>query len=269
MPSVLLDLAASLRPPPWPALPDADRPRVRALALFAAATQALFVAAWIIAGALERGYSPVRMYVSELGRRGAAHPWIFDVSVVIWGAGFVALGIALVPGLRTRSWWWAAPCLFVLAGVLVMLEAPLRLDCASSVDHVCAARQAAGALSWRHYGHQAVSFAIVAMLVLTPFALARAERPSRLARLTARVGFAGAILWALSLSTHGAGHSAGLWQRIGLLIVHAWVLVCATALLVEALPDWPRRSSGLAARPTDAARSGPSLGHGSSRPRSS
>jgi hypothetical protein len=142
----------------------------------------------------------------------------------------------------------------VLAGVLVMLEAPLRLDCASSVDHACAARQAAGTLSWRHYGHQAVSFAIVAVLVLTPFALARAERPSRLARLTARAGVAGALLWALSLGRHEAGHSAGLWQRIELLVLHAWVLTCAAALIVEALPGWPRKPSGVAATPSDAAR---------------
>jgi hypothetical protein len=63
-----------LRPAAWPALPDAVRRRVRALACLAIAAQVVFVVGWIIAGALEPGYSPVRSYVSELGRRGAAHP---------------------------------------------------------------------------------------------------------------------------------------------------------------------------------------------------
>jgi hypothetical protein len=237
---VLRELAVRLRPAGWPALPDAVRGRVRALACFAIAAQALFVAGWIVAGALESGYSPGRMYVSELGRRGAAHPWIFDVSVVVWGAGFVALGIAMWPGLRTRPWAWAAPALFALAGVPAMLDAPLRLDCAASVDHLCRAREAGGALSWRHYGHQWASFGIVVALLLTPFALARAEWPSRLARLTLSGGVAAAALWALSLAAHSdRGGSVGLWQRIGLLVIHGWVLACATALILEASPGWP------------------------------
>lgn len=229
------DLATWLRPADWPPLPEQARSRVRALAWFAATAQGLFVAGWAVAGALEHGYSPVRMYVSELGRRGAAHPWIFDVSIVVWGAGFVALGIAMLPGLHGRPGRLAAPGLFVLAGVLAMLEAPLRLDCAASVDDACAARQTAGALSWRHYGHQSVSFWIIAALVLTPFALARVEWPSRLARLTLFAGVAGAILWGLSSAAQG-GHqpAAGLWQRLDLLIVNGWVLACAAALVFEA-----------------------------------
>jgi hypothetical protein len=180
------------------------------------------------------------MYVSELGRRGASHPWIFDASVVVLGAGFVALGIAMALALRTRPWGWATPALFVLAGVFAMLDAPLRLDCAISVNHVCHAQQAAGDLSWRHYGHQWASFGVVAALVLTPFSLARAEWPSRLARLTLGAGVVGAALWGRSFLGHSDGGHVGLWQRIGLLIVHWWVLSCAAALILEASPGWPR-----------------------------
>ncbi len=57
----------------------------------------------ILAGSLERGYSPVRQYVSELGRIGAAHPWIFDLATVVWGAGFIALAEAMRRVLATRS----------------------------------------------------------------------------------------------------------------------------------------------------------------------
>ena len=210
--SAVREIAAWLRPPGWPPLPDAVRPRVRTLASFAIATQLLFVAGWAIAGALEPGYSPIRMYVSELGRRGAAHPWIFDVSVVVWGCGLVALGLAMRPGLRGRPWGAAAPGLFVLAGLLAALEAPFRLDCASSVDRACSAAQSAGWLSWHHYAHDWVSIAIVAALVVTPFALARAEWPSTLAWLTLGGGIVGALLWGLSFVPHGHATNVGLWQ---------------------------------------------------------
>lgn len=227
---------------PWPAdqppLAPEARPRVRRLAWAAIAAQILFVAGWAVAAALERGYSPVRMYVSELGRRGAAHPWIFDLSVVVWGAGFVALGFALAPALRARPWGRVAPGLFVLAGIGTMLEAPLRLDCATSVDRGCAARRAAGLLSWHHYGHEQVGGIVVVLLVLTPFALARAQWPGRLARLILLAGGGGVALWAVvMLAGHGHG-SAGLWQRLGLAVTHAWVLSCAGVLLLasRALP---------------------------------
>jgi Protein of unknown function (DUF998) len=230
---------------------------VRALAYLAILAQVLFVAGWIIAGALEPGYSPVRSYVSELGRRGAAHPWIFDVSVVAWGAGFIALAIALAPALRGQRWAWVAPALFVLAGVCAILDAPLRLDCAATISHVCRARQTAGLLSWREYGHVWASFGIELSLLLTPFALARSLWPGRLARLVSLGAVVVVIALVLLAGLGGwvGAHSpyswdAGLWQRIWLLVVHGWVLICAASLLLEASPGWPahgnsRRLSGL------------------------
>ena len=97
-------LALWLRPPDWQALPDAVRPRVRALAWFAIATQVLFVVGWVAGGLLEHGYSPTRDYISELGRDGAAHPWTFQVATVIWGLGFIAL--APRPPLASVSIVW-------------------------------------------------------------------------------------------------------------------------------------------------------------------
>ena len=243
---MLRDFAWWLRPPGWPALPDAVRGRVRVLALSAIAAQVVFVAGWIIAGALEPGYSPVRSYVSELGRRGAAHPWIFDVSVVVWGAGFIALGVALVPALCTRRWRWVAPALFVLAGACAIVDAPLRLDCATTISHLCRTQQKAGMLSWREYGHVWASFGIELSLLLTPFALARSLWPGRLARLVllgaSLVAIALVLLAALGgwLGAHSPyGSDAGLWQRAWLLVVHGWVLICAAALTIEASTGWP------------------------------
>jgi hypothetical protein len=219
---------------------------VRALAWFAIAAQAVFVAGWIVAGALEPGYSNLRMYVSELGRRGAAHPWIFDVAVATWGIGFITLGIAILPALAWRPWRRVAPSLFVLAGLLALALGPLRLDCASTANHLCYVQEKAGSLSWREYGHAWVSFALEAVLLLTPFALARSLWPGRLARSTllggAMVAVILFVLFSIGLSAGAHTHHGaltGLWQRIALLVVHVWVALCAAALIVEASPGWP------------------------------
>jgi hypothetical protein len=210
---------------------------VRLLAWFAIAAQALFIAGWIVAGVLEPGYSPVHMYVSELGRRAAAHPWIFDLSTTVWGLGFIALGVALRPALEGHPWRRVAPSLFVLAGLFAIALAPLRLDCATSANQLCHMRDAAGALSWRHYGHEWSSLALQVALLLTPLALARTLWPARLARLLLAGGLAVALLWSLAfLLSDSRGTDGGLWQRIWLLPVHGWVLLCAAALILAARP---------------------------------
>ena len=229
------ELVERLRPTGWPDLPDASGRRVRALSWFAIVAQVVFVAGWIVGWLLEGGYSPVRMYVSDLGRHGAANPWIFDVAVVIWGFGFVALALAMAPALRSRPWALVAPALFVLAGICAILDAPLRLDCATPVSALCRAREDTGTLSWHHYGHQWAAFGVQVALALTPFALARSTWPSRLAQLLLGGGIVIALLVAATFPVDfEAAGIAGLWQRAELLIVHVWVVMCAAALLFEA-----------------------------------
>jgi Protein of unknown function (DUF998) len=240
MRSALPRVAVWLRPAGWPALPDHERARVRALSWLAISPQVLFIAGWIVGWALEPNYSPVRDYVSELGRRGATNSWIFDVSIALWGAGFITLALALLTALRTRPWARVAPALFVLAGVCAILDAPLRLDCASSMNLSCRARMNAGALSWQHYGHVWAAFGIEVALMLTPFALARSTWPSRLSRLLLYGAIAvGLVLGASSLINFEDEGLAGLWQRIELLITHLWIVLCAATLILQASPERP------------------------------
>jgi uncharacterized protein DUF998 len=112
-------------------------------------------------------------YISERGRHGAAHPWIFVTFVGIWGLGFISLAVAVVPSLRTRPWPLAMPLMCVLAGVCAILVGPLHVDCSPTVSAVCKSREAAGLLSWHHYAHEWVSLAIKVSLLLTGFAFAR------------------------------------------------------------------------------------------------
>ena len=232
---MLREIALWLRPALWPLLPDAARRRTWLLAWAAILAQVVFVAGWVLAGALEPRYSAVRQYISELGRHGAAHPWIFVTFVGIWGLGFIALAVALVPSLHTRPWPLAMPLMFVLAGVCAILVGPLHMDCSPTVSAVCKSREAAGLLSWHHYAHEWVSLAIKVSLLLTGFAFARSAWPSRLARLVLSGALmllvAGIVTFVLHDSFVGY---QGLEERLWALIAQLWALVCATVLILEA-----------------------------------
>jgi uncharacterized protein DUF998 len=237
--SAAQEFAGWLRPPGWPLLAERDRRRVRILALFAIAAQLIFIAGWIVAGALEPGYSAQRQAISELGSATAAHPWILNFALGVWGFGFVCLGAAIAPGLRGRPWGRIAPALFMVGGAAAALAGPVRLDCAPNGDPLCAAREAAGDLSFTHYTHLWLSVVIVLALLATPFALARAEWPSRLARLTLAGGIGAAILWFASTVAIQGGHANdGFYQRVGLGVINYWVLLVAATLLLETNPRW-------------------------------
>jgi Protein of unknown function (DUF998) len=232
---VLRDIALWLRPAGWPLLPEAARGRTWLLAWAAILAQAVFVGGWVLAGALEPRYSPVRQYISELGRRGAANPWIFMLFVGIWGLGFIALAVAVLPSLRTRPWPLAMPFFFVLAGLCAIAVGQLQMDCSPTVSAVCRSREAAGALSWHHYTHEWVSLGIKVSLLLTGFAFARSAWPSRLARLVlsgALVLLAAGIV-TFVLHDSFAGYQ-GFEERLWALVAHLWGLLCATVLILEA-----------------------------------
>ena len=232
---MLRDVALWLRPAGWPLLPDAARRRTWLLAWAAILAQVVFVGGWVLGGELEPHYSPARQYISELGRRGAANPWIFITFMAIWGLGFIALAVALVPSLRTRPWPLAMPLFFVLAGVCAILVGPLRMDCSPTLSAVCNSRYDAGAASWHFYAHAWLSLGIKASLLLTGFAFARTAWPSRLGRI---VLVGALVLLAAGIVTFFLHDSfvgyQGLEERLWALVAQLWALVCATVLILEA-----------------------------------
>jgi hypothetical protein len=232
---VLRDVALWLRPAGWPLLADAARRRTWLLAWTAILAQVVFVGGWVLAGALEPHYSPVRQYISELGRRGAANPWIFTVFVGIWGLGFIALAVALVPSLRTRRWPLAMPLFFVLAGLCAILVGQLQMDCSPTLSAVCRSREAADALSSHHYAHEWISLGIKVSLLLTGFAFARSAWQSRLGRLVLSGALALLAAGVVTFFLHDsfAGYQ-GLEERLWALVAQLWALVCATVLILEA-----------------------------------
>jgi len=231
---VLRKAALWLRPAGWPLLPDAARRRTLLLAWAAILAQVVFLGGWVLAGALEPRYSHVRQYISELGRDGAAHPWIFMTFMAIWGLGWIALAIGVVPSLRTRRWPLAMSLFFSLAGVCAILVGPLRMDCSTILSAVCRSHEADGR-SWHYEAHIWLSVGIKVALLAAGFAFARSAWPSRLGRLVLGGALvllaAGIVTFVLHDSFTGY---KGLEERLWALVAQLWALVCATVLILEA-----------------------------------
>lgn len=227
-------VALWLRPAGWPVLPDTVRRRTLLAGWAAILAQALFLGGWVLAGALEPHYSPIRQYFHELGRRGAAHPWLFTTFMGVWGLGFIALAVGIAPALRTRPWPLATPLFFVLAGACAILLGPLHMDCSPATSAVCKSRQSAGALSWHYYADVWLSLAINISLLLTGFAFARSAWPSRLGRfvLSGAVVLLLAGIVAFFLHDSFVGYQ-GLEERLWAFVAQAWALLCATVLILE------------------------------------
>jgi hypothetical membrane protein len=232
---VLRDIALWLRPAGWPLLPDAARRRTLLLAWAAILVQFVFVGGWFVGGALEPYFSQVRQYISELGRIGAANPWIFAIFMAAWGLGWIALAVAVVPSLRTRPWPLAMPLFFVLAGVCAILVGPLRMDCSTILSAACRSHEATDGRSWHYEAHIWLSLGIKVSLLLTGFAFARSAWPSRLGRVTLSGALVLLVAGIVTFFLHDsfAGYK-GLEERLWALIAVAWALVCATVLILEA-----------------------------------
>jgi hypothetical protein len=199
----------------------------RKLAWGALAGQVVFIASWVVAGALEPGYSHVDQGVSELGARGAEHPLIVNTGLVVFGLTFVALGAALLAVLPSRL----AAALFVVAGVAVIASGVIRLDCGLSDAH-CEALWRAGALSWHEGGHLWAGLISRVLLALTPFALARALFPGPAAPLAFGAGVAGLAIGLATFFLYGDDSAGdGLIQRFEFLVLHLWVLIVAVGIL--------------------------------------
>src|SRR4051812_2341859 len=218
----------------------------RKLAWFALAGQVLFVASWVVAGALEPGYSHADQGVSELGARTAEHPLIVNVGLVVFGLTFVALGVALLAVLPSRL----AAALFVGAGIAAILSGLIRLDCGISDPH-CEALWRAGKLSWHESGPLWAGLVSRGLLGLTPFALARALFPRPGAPPAGGGGGAGVGLRVLAFVLSGDDSAGdGLLQRCEFVVLHVWVLIVAVGILYALRP--PRRPGQLVRlRPRD------------------
>jgi SAM-dependent methyltransferase len=208
---------------------------VRVAAWLVIAGQLAFIASWIVAGALEPHYSPVRDYVSELGGKGTAHPWIVNTGIAVMGLSVALVGPALVPTLRRPYSRATLAALFLFAGATLGLASVFRLDCSTTMSSACDHLQSAGKLSTEHYIHGWLAFVAEIALICTPFVLARAVWRRLLSLSLIQGGLFGLTIAVLGLFVvHGSSTSRGLEQRIELGILQLWVILLACALLLWA-----------------------------------
>lgn len=221
----------------YPQRPNADL--IQGLAIGSIVGQLIWVAIVIVAGLLEPGYSVVRDAVSVLGARDAAHPWLFDTAVAIWGISLILASAALALDAKRSRRGRLGPGLIALTGLAQILDGfPFPADCRWTMDAGCRARELAGELSWQHYAHGITYFFGAIALMLSVFAMAwRFHGDERWGRFD-RFALVGGVLGTLIvgglflLGSNEPGGDYGLVQRFALAAAGFWILVLAVGLLV-------------------------------------
>ncbi len=197
----------------------------RLLAVVAVAGQVNFVAAWVIGGLIQPGYSTADQTVSELFARTADHPVVLWIGLAGLVPSYLATATILLRAVGRRG--RAAASLFAFAAPLVIVVLVAPLDCMTSGTAVCAARAEADDISSTHHLHNLAAVTLQLVLVATPFAVALAVRGSRWAPWAAGFGVLGvATVLAVGLSDPGEP-GYGLLQRATFGFVNVWVSVIA------------------------------------------
>ena len=202
----------------------------RSLAAVAVAGQVNFVAAWIVGGLMQPGYSTADQTVSELFARTADHPLVLWIGLAGLAPSYLSTAAILHRTLGSRG--RAAVVLFALAAPLVIVVLLSPLDCMTNGSAACAAQVDAGAVSATHDLHNRAAVVLQLMLVATPFTVAVAVRGSRVVPWALGFGVLG-VLTVLAVGVSDPGQDGyGLAQRATFGFVNLWVSGIATAALV-------------------------------------
>jgi hypothetical membrane protein len=142
-------------------------------AIGAIVAQAVFVAGWLVGGAIEGdGYSPMRHDISDLAALTAHHATLARLTLLVSGVLTIVFALDLLRRVLDST----------LAGVLVALSLPgwdgfsdafFRLDCRAA-DAGCSAADSAH--SWHGTIHIVSFFVAAIATIAAPFVLARRMR---------------------------------------------------------------------------------------------
>jgi hypothetical membrane protein len=182
--------------------------RVRLLALGGVIGPVVFVASWVIAGATTSGYSSVDGAISDLAAVHASTRVAMTAAFAVFGFGLLAFGFALREALDGPAWIAA-----VATGACTLGVAATPLGGWSGDD-------VHGLFASLGY------VAIVALPLLAAIPLARAGRHG-----WARVSVLTAAISAVCLVARTFGPAHGVWQRVGLSLADAWIVVTALGLV--------------------------------------
>ena len=165
----------------------------------------------MVAGARTKGYSPVHDAISQLAAADAPTRWLMTSGFVCFGVCVPIFSLVLRRALPGPAWLAAAVSGFATLGVAAR---PLHVSPTVSAIH--------GA------------FASVGYIALASVPFLAARTLSRQGRGTAAI--ASRIVSMVSVACLAAtpvAEANGLFQRLGLTIVDAWLVASAIALLVS------------------------------------
>ena len=168
-----------------------------------------FVAAWVIAGARTKGYSPVDDAISLLAATDAPTRWLMTAGFVCFGVAVPLFAVALRDAVPGRAWIAAA-----VSGLATLGVAAFPLHVSTTIDRLHGSFASIGYIA----------------LALVPFLAGRVV--ARQGHRTARRGFG----WSSPRCRVPAWPSRrpsanGLFQRAGLTAVDVWLVVAAVTLL--------------------------------------
>ena len=181
---------------------------MRRLALGGVVGPVAFVGAWLVGSTSTTGYSMVNDAISRLAASGASTRPLMTAGFVTFGLGVPAFGVALRTVLDGPAWIAA-----IVSGVATLGVAALPLDVSHLID---LAHGAAATLGY-------VTITAVPLLAARPLAKLGHRRASWCSWV------AGAVSTACLAATV-AGPAHGLFQRTGLTVGDAWLVVTGLAI---------------------------------------
>lgn len=187
--------------------------RERLLAAAGVVGPCVFIADWAILGTRAKNYSPVSDAISELARMHASTRPAMTAGFLVFAAALPTYAVALRHSLPGHAWKFATA-----NGVATVGVAAFSLGTPTSGDI-----------------HGAFAGLAYASLAAIPVAASVALRRGGHKAL-ARTSIATGLLCAAALVTSVAGpdHVHGLFQRIGLTIGDAWIIVSAISMMRSA-----------------------------------
>jgi hypothetical protein len=173
-----------------------------------------FISAWTIGSITTSDYSALHDPISRLAAVGADSRALMTSGFVVFGLSLPVYAYALA---RTvRGWAWLAA---TLTGLATLGVAATPLDRSPTVD------------TW-HGVFAGIGYATLAAIPLL------AARPLRRAgcRHLSRWGVAAGSLAGIALALTLTDLPTGLFQRLGLTVVDAWIVISALAIMTARLP---------------------------------
>jgi hypothetical membrane protein len=182
---------------------------VRIAALGGVVGPAAFVSAWAVGAAItNRDYSSIDNPISRLAAMGADSRPLMPAGFVVFGLGLPAYAVALRRVINSTAWLSAAA-----TGIATLAVAAAPLDHSAAVD------------TW----HGVFATAGYVTLAATPLLAARPLwRQGQ--RTLAATGVTAGVVSTISLALTVSSLPTGLFQRLGLTVVDAWVVASAVAM---------------------------------------